>query len=435
MTMITSLATAASPVGRRIATPAAQATATATAAVAVAVATPSTLAPALASTPEATPSFRSFSTERPPRAPSISTRITDLFGCEHPIVLPGMSWISTPELVAAVSNAGGVGILATGPLSACETRASIRRVRSLLRDPDLPFGIGATLLMPGAHENAGVALEEEVPVVNVSLGKAGWIRDGLDAYGGKLLATVTNRVHAAAAVESGADALMATGHEAAAHGGDVTSLVLVPALAGAFPETPLVAAGGFCDGRGLNAALVLGADAVAMGTRMAVTEESPLAGATKEAIVTAGEAETIYGDNFDGIPARVLATDASAKAMGSRPLPPVVAYRAFCAARGMGIPLWKVLPGLLTQWNKMYAVAQFGAATEAIVAATVGGDVAGKGVQFAGQCQGLIHDVPGVEDLVRRVVEESLAVQRAQAERHRRWPGGTHHGGDYYPFE
>ena len=345
---------------------------------------------------------------------TISTRITDLFGCDHPIVLPGMSWISTPPLVAAVSNAGGLGILATGPLTDDDTRAAIREIRTLT---DKPFGVGATLLMPGASDNARVALEEEVPVLNVSLGRADWIRRGLDAYGGTLLATVTNRKHAQAAVDSGADALMVTGHEAAAHGGAVASLVLIPALAVEFAATPLVAAGGFATGRGLNAALALGADAVAMGTHMAVTKESPLAEATKRAIVRSDEAETIYGKNFDGIPARVLETPASAKLMASRPWLPVVVARALRAARDMGIPLWKVLPGLMTRWNQMFAVAQFGAATAALKAATIDGDTE-NGVQFVGQCQGLIHDIPTVDALVRRILSESMSAHQEQVAIH-----------------
>ena len=347
------------------------------------------------------------------QAPIVSTRITSLFRCKYPIVLPGMSWISTPELVAAVSNAGGVGILATGPLNAHETRMSIQKIRSLT---DQPFGIGATLLMPGAAENAKVALEEQVPIINVSLGKAEWIADGLAQYGGKMLSTVTNQKHAQAALETGADAFMVTGHEAAAHGGTVTSLVLIPSMAEAFPGVPFVAAGGFATGRSLHAALSLGADAVAMGSRMAVTLESPLAQAAKEAIVRASENETIYGKNFDGIPARVLETPAAKEVMKSRPWFPVVLYRAFIAAQQAGIPLWKVLPGLMTQWDKMFTVAQFGAATDAIMAATVKGDMR-RGVQFIGQCQGHIHDIPSVDDLVQRIMVETRQVHQQQRQR------------------
>jgi len=340
-------------------------------------------------------------------ASTIPTRITQMLGCKYPLICPGMSWISTAELVAAVSNAGGVGILATGPLSPQETREAIHKIRRLA--PNKPFGIGATLLMPGSKENAKVALEERVPLINVSLGKPDWIAEAAREYGGKVLCTVVNSKHASSALESGADALMVTGHEAAAHGGDVTSLVLVPSIASRFPEVPIVAAGGFADGRGLSAALTLGADAIAMGSRFATTVESPLALNTKRAIANpdATEEDTIYGSNFDGIPARVLKSPAAKKA-NEKPAPfPLVIYRAFMAAKGMNIPLWKVLPGLITQWNKMYAVAQFGAATEAIQAATVHGDIENKGVQFVGQCQGLIYDIPTVDKLVQRIILEA----------------------------
>jgi enoyl-[acyl-carrier protein] reductase II len=346
----------------------------------------------------------------------IRTRITTLLKCKYPIILPGMSWISNSDLVAAVSNAGGVGILATGPLSADETRAEIRRIRTLLIDPNLPFGVGATLLMPGAADNARVAMQEQVPLVNISLGKADWIADGVHSYGGTLLSTVTNAQHAMSAIAAGADAIMVTGHEAAAHGGDVTSLVLIPALAAKFPDTPIVAAGGFATGRGLLAALTLGADAVAMGSRLAVTQNSPLAQDTKEFIQRpeSDESATVYGHNFDGIPARVLKTPTARRLMQSRPWFPVVLYRALQAARALKMPLWKVLPGLLTQWDKMFVIAQFGAATQSLTQATIHGDVQ-HGVQFIGQSQGLIADIPSVDEVMQRIMREAHDISLVQA--------------------
>jgi enoyl-[acyl-carrier protein] reductase II len=139
---------------------------------------------------------------------SVSTRVTKLFNIKHPLILPGMSWISTPKLVAAVRDAGGLGILATGPLSAAQTREAIREIRTLT---DKPFGIGATLLMPGAAENAKVALEEKVPVINFSLGKGDWIVKEAHKYGGKVIATVVSEKHAKSAEAIGADCLLVTG--------------------------------------------------------------------------------------------------------------------------------------------------------------------------------------------------------------------------------
>ena len=267
----------------------------------------------------------------------MKTRITELLGIEAPLILPGMSWISTPQLVAAVSNAGGLGILASGPLTPEDTRAAIREIRELT---DKPFGIGVTLLMPGAKENAEVALQEQVPVINFSLGKGDWLVKRAHEYGGKVIATVVSEKHALSAQAIGADALLVTGHEAAAHGGDVTSLVLVPAIA-AKVDIPVIATGGFADGRGLLAALSLGAEGIAMGSRFATSLESPLHANTKQAVIERGEQDTIYSKNFDGLWARVMKTPRSQKET-RRPMNLIKAFiEATKAARIVKQPVWK----------------------------------------------------------------------------------------------
>ena len=151
-----------------------------------------------------------------------------------------------------------------------------------------------------------------------------------------------------------------------------------------------------------------------MGSRFATTFESPLPQTIKEAILNGTESDTIYGKNFDGLYARVLKTEASELAM-KRPTNPIIAaWRSFEAARMINMPLWKVLPGLLTQWDKMYQLSLFGAATKQLVAATVDGDLE-NGVQFIGQSQGLIHDIPRVQELVDRVIiEAKLANETAR---------------------
>lgn len=334
-----------------------------------------------------------------------NTRLTQLLQIDYPIILPGMSWIAKPELVAAVSNAGGLGILALGPLSTRETREAIEQVRALT---DRPFGINCALLMPGAADNAKVALEMQVPVINYSLGKGDWIAKAAHAYGGKVIATVTTTHHAQAAEAQGADILMATGHEAAAHGGAVTSMVLIPALRDACPNLPIIGCGGFADGRGLLAALSLGADGVAMGSRLATCQESPLHQRTKQAVVDKTQHETLYSANFDGIPARYMQTP-RAEAVNRKPMNLLQAgFEASQVAQDFDMPLWKVAAGLATRPKDIKRLACFGAATPKLKAATEAGDLE-YGVQFIGQSQGLIHDMPTVEALIQRVIAEAQA--------------------------
>ena len=333
----------------------------------------------------------------------MQTKITKLFGIKYPIILPGMSWISTPELVAAVCNAGGIGWLATGPLNADQTREAIRKIRKLTKKP---FGAGATLLMPGARENAQVMLEEEVPVINVSLGKCDWIAERAHKYGGKVMATVTTIKHAMAAESQGADALQVTGNEAAAHGSQVTTLVLTPAVKRAV-KIPIVAIGGFADGYGLAAALALGADAIGMGTRLSMTKESPVAEATKQAQLAASIEDTIYSNRFDGLYCRVLKTPAAEKSVRQGMSLTRAAIAGPRIAREMKLPLMKIMLGTLVQGPGMIkTLAHFATAFDKIKWATEDGDLK-KGVHLTGQVQGLINDLPTVQEVIERTIKEA----------------------------
>ena len=332
----------------------------------------------------------------------MKTRLTELFGIDVPIVLPGMSWISKAELVAAVSEAGGLGILATGPLSEDETREAIRAVR---KRTDRPFGVGVTLMMPGAVPNAKVALEERVPVINFQLGRGEWLIEGVHEYGGCAVATVTSERHARSAETAGVDAILLTGHEAAAHGGRVTSLVLVPAVARVV-NIPVIAAGGFADGRGLLAALSLGAEGIAMGTRFAATQESALHADAKRVITEKSQADTLYTNNFDGMWARIMKTPESER-ITRRPMGFIrSALLAVRTARSMGMPVRPLLASLLSQPGRIRMLSYFGASLPKVELATIRGDVE-RGVQFIGQAQGLVEDVPTAGELVRRVVGEA----------------------------
>jgi enoyl-[acyl-carrier protein] reductase II len=140
-----------------------------------------------------------------------------------------------------------------------------------------------------------------------------------------------------------------------------------------------------------------------------------MAQSVKEVIVDSDESATVYGSNFDGIPARVLRTSNSESLMAKRPLLPTIIFRAFQAARNMNIPLWKIIPGLMTQFDKIFMVAQFGAATKSLMAATVDGEL-DTGVQFVGQSQGMIDAIEPVDLIVQRIVQDARLVLSDRAD-------------------
>ncbi len=240
----------------------------------------------------------------------LKTKMTRMFGIKHPIMLAGMNWITEPRLVSAVSNAGGLGLLAIARCNPKETRENIRQIRDMT---DQPFGVNQILVGPGAKENIAVAIEEKVPIINYSLGKPWFVKD-VHAYGGKVVGTIAIARHAARAVELGCDALVITGHEAAAHGAAATSMVLIPIVA-SMVDVPLIAAGGFYDGRGLAAALALGADGISMGSRFMVVKESMVHDNFKKLCLEATEQDTLYDNVFDGMDGRVLKTKEAQRMM------------------------------------------------------------------------------------------------------------------------
>jgi len=338
----------------------------------------------------------------------VKTRITELLGIEYPIVLSGMSWISVPKMVAAVSNAGGLGILATGPLSVEQTRASVREIRKLT---DKPFGANASLMFPGALDNAKVLLEEKVPVINFALGKGDWLVEKAHQYGGKVIATTVNPRHAKRAQDYGCDAVIATGHEAAAHGEELTSFILIPSLAEQL-RIPIIAAGGMADGKSLIAALALGADGIAMGTRLMTTKESPLHDNYKKLSLEKEVTDTLYSKRFDGIFCRVLKTEAAQRAIERGLDLPAAFFTSREIARQIKLPFFKLFLGVLASgWKNAKQLAFMANAFEAIRVATEKGDNE-KGVLPVGQVTGLIHDEPTVAELFERIVSEARQIQQ-----------------------
>ena len=336
------------------------------------------------------------------------TRMTQMFGIEHPIMLAGMNWITEPKLVSAVCNAGGLGILAIARCTPKETKENIRRLKDMT---DKPFGINQILVGPGAKENIAVAIEEKVPIINYSLGKP-WFVNDVHAYGGKVVGTIAIARHATKAVQLGCDALVVTGHEAAAHGAAATSMVLIPLVA-SMVKVPIIAAGGFYDGRGLAAALALGADGISMGSRFMVVKESMVHENFKRLCLQATEQDTLYDNVFDGMDGRVLKTK-EAESMMKRGFSLIAAIKgALLVKRLMNLSFLKFM-GISMEMlraeegHPLMVLARQAVGNMKHLKALNEGDVEG-GILFAGQCCGGITDIPTTKELISRIISEAEA--------------------------
>ncbi len=290
---------------------------------------------------------------------TVKTRICEILEIEHPIVLAGMGGASTPELAAAVSNAGGLGVLGAAGCGPRQLREWINRTRELT---DKPFGVDTLLpasvrrasyddsegptpqdLLPERKEFArefmakqgleridrasvarpepdgppmftkeffdaqmDVVIEERVPVYASGLGNPGPWMERLRANGTKVLAVVGKVKHAIQVMSSGLDIIVAQGHDGGGHNSPIGTLALIPQVVDAAGDTPVLGAGGITDGRGIAAAMVLGAAGAWVGSAFLVAEESGILDFQKQAIVDAAEEDTVVSKTVTGKPARVI---------------------------------------------------------------------------------------------------------------------------------
>lgn len=232
----------------------------------------------------------------------MKTRITELLGIEHPIIGSPMGDVSYPPLVAAVSNAGGLGILAGGIFEPEKLREAIRQVKELT---DKPFGVNYVGYLPTSGEVRAALIEEGVRVASFGKGDPKDMLDITGKHGLINMPTVGAVKHAITAAGYGVQACILQGMEAGGHASFVSSMVLLPKVVDSV-DIPVVAAGGFCDARGLVAALALGAEGIGMGTRIMLTKESPLPDNIKQAYLDASEEDTILTKWGTGARCRAL---------------------------------------------------------------------------------------------------------------------------------
>ena len=301
------------------------------------------------------------------------TRITELLGIEHPIIQAAMSWASSnSELIVAVSNAGGMGVLAAGPLRPEDFRKILERIRSGTKKP---FGVNIPLNNPKAGQLLEIAYEGRIPVMVASQGGPREHLARFRSVGTKWLHVVASVEHAKKAEAAGVDGLVVDGAEAGGHPppAEVGTIVLVRRVAKAV-KLPIVASGGVADGAGIAALLALGADAVQLGTRFIATPEASVHESYKRAVLQADVHETTLVGR-GGLPIRLLKNAFSMK---------------YEAAERRGAP-----PAELEALYKSSSLKQ----------AALDGDIEWGKVE-AGQSAGLVEDVVPAGDLVRRLAAE-----------------------------
>lgn len=311
-----------------------------------------------------------------------NTRVTDLLQVKYPIIQGGLAYLAYADLAAAVSNAGGLGQITAMSLRDPELlRAEIHKVRTLT---DKPFGVNFAIGMHGTgyEDMVRVAIEEEVPVVTMTGGNPAPIFNLLAGTAIKKLVLVAARRQAQKAEQLGADAVMVVGQEGGGHLGrdDVGTMVLVPQVVDSVC-IPVIASGGIGDGRGWMAAQALGAEGIEMGTRFIATRECVDASeAYKEALVASTEADTTIIKRSIGAPARALRNDFTTKILEIEEKTPT--YEA----------LKEYISGSA---NKRFIY---------------DGDKE-QGFGWAGQVTGMIHDIPTVDDLIKRMVAEAESIR------------------------
>lgn len=232
----------------------------------------------------------------------MKTRITELLGIEYPIIQGGMAWVAEHKLAAAVSNAGGLGLIGAASAPPEVVREEIRKCKELT---DKPFGVNVMLLNPNADEVAKVVVEEGVKVVTTGAGNPSKYMAMWKEAGVKVIPVVASVALAKLMERGGADAVVAEGMESGGHIGSTTTMTLVPQVVDAV-KIPVIAAGGIADGRGMAAALMLGAEAVQMGTRFVVVNESIVHENYKNKVIKASDVDSEVTGMSTGHPVRCI---------------------------------------------------------------------------------------------------------------------------------
>jgi len=338
----------------------------------------------------------------------IRTRLTDLTGIRYPIVQTGMGFVAGPRLVAATSAAGGLGIIGSATMTVDALRAAVAEVKKRTVDP---FGVNLRADAPDAAERVELMINAGVRVASFALAPRRDTIQRLKDAGVIVIPSVGARRHAEKVAEWGADAVIAQGGEGGGHTGPIPTSLLIPQLVSAV-DIPVVAAGGFFDGRGLVAALAYGAEGIAMGTRFLLTTDSPVADQVKQVYLGKTLTDTVVTTRVDGVPHRVLRTTLIEGLERSGQLAGLLrAARNAAGFRKLSGLSWLELirqghamrQATDLSWSQVLMAAN----TPMLLKAAMVDGRPDLGVMAAGQVVGLIDDVPSCAELIDRIMTEA----------------------------
>ncbi|MBC9724786.1 nitronate monooxygenase family protein [Streptomyces sp. TRM68367] len=341
---------------------------------------------------------------------TIDTALTKLVGVRHPLVQTGMGWVAGPRLVSATANAGALGILASATMTVDQLRSAVREVKSRT---DAPFGVNVRADAGDAAERVGIVIDEGVKVASFALAPSRELIARLKDAGVVVIPSVGARRHAEKVAAWGVDAVVVQGGEGGGHTGSVATTVLLPQVVDAV-DIPVVAAGGFHDGRGLVAALAYGAAGVAMGTRFLLTSDSTVPHPVKARYLAAAVQDVTVTTKVDGLPHRMLRSelvDTLERSGRAASLWRAVRHAAaFRRETGMS---WAAMvrDGLAMKHGKDLTWSQvlLAANTPMLLRAAMVDGRTDLGVMASGQVAGVIDDLPSCAGLVDRIMAEAQA--------------------------
>ncbi|MCW2586880.1 MAG: 2-nitropropane dioxygenase [Frankiales bacterium] len=342
--------------------------------------------------------------------PALTTRVTELFGVAVPVVQTGMGWVSGARLTSATSNAGGLGILASATMSYDELAAAIAETK---RRTAKPFGVNLRADAPDAAQRIDLLAAEGVRVASFALAPKQDLIKRCKDHGLVVVPSIGAKRHAEKVAAWGADAVIVQGGEGGGHTGQVPTTVLLPQVVDAV-DIPVIAAGGFFDGRGLVAALAYGAAGIAMGTRFLLTSDSAVSQQVKDVYLAKGVADTVVTTEVDGVPHRVLRTAFVEELLRSRALGRMTrALKNAVAFQKLSGTPWKdvVTEGLAMRRSAELSLSQLvmAANTPMLLKAAMVDGRPDLGVLASGQVVGVIEDLPSCQELLDRIVAEATA--------------------------